>query len=45
MSYTYTIQRKRKQQAIWFTVMGAIFTAITVAGMIYFTYAVAPHRM
>lgn len=44
-THHYSIERQRKQHALWFTLVGAMFTAVTVAGMIYFTYAVFPHRM
>jgi uncharacterized protein YpmB len=41
----YSIQNQRKRQAILLATLGAIFTAITVAAMLYFTYAAIPHRM
>jgi hypothetical protein len=41
----YSIQNQRKRQAMLLAASGAILTAITVAAMLYFTYAVIPHRM
>ena len=44
-THHYSIERQRKQHALLFTLVGALLTAVTVAGMIYFTYSVFPHRM
>jgi hypothetical protein len=39
-----SIAKTRKLQSIAFTVLGAILSALLVAGMIYLTYIKAPTR-
>ncbi len=41
----HSIESTRKIQAAVFTVLGAVLSAIIVAGMIYFTYAKSPTRL
>ena len=43
--HSHHIERKRKLHALWFTIIGALFSAMVVAGMIYFTYSISPKRM
>lgn len=40
-----SIERKRELQALMFTILGAVLSALIVAGMIYFTYAKSPTRL
>jgi hypothetical protein len=42
---THSIETTRKLQAIMCTVLGAVLSAIIVAGMIYFTYVKSPARL
>ena len=42
---SHSIERRRKLHALWFTIVGALFSAMAVAGMIYFTYSISPKRL
>lgn len=43
--HPHSVESTRKLQAVFFTILGAVLSAILVAGMIYFTYAKSPTRL